>query len=216
MEGLPYEYLRWIETDDGEPVKKNRIILGTDVKLVEDYKGNQLLLFGSQWAIGWTEERNKNLTFHEFRGYQVLIKSKTAPRPAPGGGFLPRRLPHGGVAEGGFLIRGLQLEDNGPQAVITTTNGHAGLANPVFPSSNSPSPRRGPGRRRTGRPPSTPRHRSPPAWRSRRKRPALPRSMGQAVSPSAPYSCARSRSRVVFRTVIFTRFITIPPRVRIG
>ena len=37
-------------------------------KLVEDYKGNQLLLFGSQWAIGWTEERNKNLTFHEFGG----------------------------------------------------------------------------------------------------------------------------------------------------
>lgn len=52
-------------------------------------------------------------------------------RHAPGGGFLPRRLPHGGVAEGGFLIRGLQLEDNGPQAVVATTNGHAGLANPV-------------------------------------------------------------------------------------
>ena len=44
---------------------------------------------------------------------------------------MPRRLPHGGVAEGGFLIRGLQLEDNGPQAVVATTNGHAGLANPV-------------------------------------------------------------------------------------
>ena len=68
MEGLPYEYLRWIETDDGEPVKEEDLILGTDVKLVEDYKGNQLLLFGSQWAIGWTEERNKNLTFHEFGG----------------------------------------------------------------------------------------------------------------------------------------------------
>ena len=48
--------------------KEEDLILGTDVKLVEDYKGNQLLLFGSQWAIGWTEERNKNLTFHEFGG----------------------------------------------------------------------------------------------------------------------------------------------------
>ena len=67
-EGLPFEYLRWIETESGEPVKEEDLILGTDVKLVEDYKGNQLLLFGSQWAIGWTEERNKNLTFHEFGG----------------------------------------------------------------------------------------------------------------------------------------------------
>ena len=70
MEGLPYEYLRWITTDDGEPVKEEDLILGTDVKLVEDYKGNQLLLFGSQWAVGWTQERNPNLTFHEFGGTQ--------------------------------------------------------------------------------------------------------------------------------------------------
>ncbi len=68
MEGLPYEYLRWIETASGEPAKEEDLILGTDVKLVEDYKGNQLLLFGSQWAVGWTQERNKDLTFHEFGG----------------------------------------------------------------------------------------------------------------------------------------------------
>ena len=68
MEGLPYEYLRWIETADGEPVKEEDLILGTDAKLVEDYKGHQLLLFGSQWAVGWTQERNKNLTFYEFGG----------------------------------------------------------------------------------------------------------------------------------------------------
>ena len=68
MEGLPYEYLRWIRSADGEPVKEEDLILGTDVKLVEDYKGNQLLLFGSQWAIGWTQERNRDLTFYEFGG----------------------------------------------------------------------------------------------------------------------------------------------------
>ena len=39
MEGLPYEYLRWIVSDTGEPVKEDDLILGTDVKLVEDYKG---------------------------------------------------------------------------------------------------------------------------------------------------------------------------------
>ena len=68
MEGLPYEYLRWITTEDGEPAKEEDLILGSDVKLVEDYKGNQLLLFASQWSINWTAERNKQLTFAEFGG----------------------------------------------------------------------------------------------------------------------------------------------------
>ena len=68
MEGLPYEYLRWIVSDTGEPVKEDDLILGTDVKLVEDYKGNQLLLFASQWSINWVQEKNKNLTMSEFGG----------------------------------------------------------------------------------------------------------------------------------------------------
>ena len=68
MEGLPYEYLRWIETDDGEPVKEEDLILGTDVKLVEDYKGRQLLLFASQWSINWVADKNKALTLTEFGG----------------------------------------------------------------------------------------------------------------------------------------------------
>lgn len=66
MEGLPYEYLRWITTDDGEPAKEEDLVLGTDTKLVEDFKGRQLLLFGSQWAVNWTQERNHRLTFSEF------------------------------------------------------------------------------------------------------------------------------------------------------
>ncbi len=68
VEGLPHEYLRWIETEDGEPVKEEDLILGSDVKLVEDYKGRQLLLFASQWSINWTAERNKQLTLLEFGG----------------------------------------------------------------------------------------------------------------------------------------------------
>ncbi|MCI8477961.1 MAG: peptide chain release factor 3, partial [Oscillospiraceae bacterium] len=70
MESLPYEYLRWITAEDGVPVKEEDLILGSDVKLVEDYKGNQLLLFASQWSINWTAERNKQLTFAEFGGAQ--------------------------------------------------------------------------------------------------------------------------------------------------
>lgn len=68
VEGLPYEHLRWIETEDGESVKEDDLILGSDVKLVEDYKGRQLLLFASQWSINWTAERNKQLTLLEFGG----------------------------------------------------------------------------------------------------------------------------------------------------
>ncbi len=66
MEGLPYQYLRWIQSE--EPVKEDQLILGTDTKLVEDYKGNQLLLFGSPWAIRFVEEKNKNITLSEFGG----------------------------------------------------------------------------------------------------------------------------------------------------
>ena len=65
-EGLPYEYLRWIETEDGEPCKEEDLILGTDTKLVEDFKGRQLLLFGSKWAVNWTGERNPRLKLSPF------------------------------------------------------------------------------------------------------------------------------------------------------
>ena len=39
-----------------------------DAMLVEDYKGNQLLLFASQWSIQWVTERNKGLVLAEFGG----------------------------------------------------------------------------------------------------------------------------------------------------
>ena len=65
METLPYEYLRWIESYDGDP---EDIIKGNDVKLVEDYKGNKLLLFGAQWSINWVMDKNKGLVLSEFGG----------------------------------------------------------------------------------------------------------------------------------------------------
>ena len=39
-------------------------------KLVEDYKGNQLLLFSSMWSIQWVTERNKGLKL-AFRAYDL-------------------------------------------------------------------------------------------------------------------------------------------------
>ena len=69
-EGLPFEYLRWIvkEDEDAPPLKEEDLLLPNDAKLVEDYKGNQLLLFASQWSIQWVQDRNKGLQLAEFGG----------------------------------------------------------------------------------------------------------------------------------------------------
>ena len=67
-EGMPHEYLRWIEHDGDEPLKADDLILPNDAMLVEDYKGNQLLLFSSPWAINWVQDRNKGLVLAEFGG----------------------------------------------------------------------------------------------------------------------------------------------------
>ena len=68
VEGLPYEYLRWVEHEGDAPLKAEDLILPNDAMLVEDNKGNQLMLFSSQWSINWTAERNKQLTLLEFGG----------------------------------------------------------------------------------------------------------------------------------------------------
>ena len=68
-EGLPFEYLRWIiREEDAPPYKEDDLLLPNDAKLVEDYKGGQLLLFASQWSIQWVLERNKDLRLAEFGG----------------------------------------------------------------------------------------------------------------------------------------------------
>ena len=68
VEGLPYEYLRWVEHDGDAPLREDELTLPSDAKLVEDYKGNQLLLFASAWSIQWTADRNKSLRLLEFGG----------------------------------------------------------------------------------------------------------------------------------------------------
>ena len=62
-EGLPYSYIRWIDNKDIDP---KTLKLSSDTKLVQDLKGNYLLLFTSEWNIRWALERNEGLELSEF------------------------------------------------------------------------------------------------------------------------------------------------------
>ncbi len=62
--GLPYQYVRWIENKD---MDLSRLNLGTDSRWVQDFKGNDLLVFGGQWSIRWAEEKNPGLILREFK-----------------------------------------------------------------------------------------------------------------------------------------------------
>lgn len=64
LESLPYEHIRWIENPENFPIDK---ITGTsDMKKIQDLKGNPLLLFINSWSVGMTLDRNKGLTLAEF------------------------------------------------------------------------------------------------------------------------------------------------------
>ena len=63
MTPLPYETLRWIESD-GLDLKS--LDLTSDTKRVQDVRGNSLLLFCNSWSIQWALEHNKGLKLAEF------------------------------------------------------------------------------------------------------------------------------------------------------
>ena len=60
---MPYELVRWV---DSENVKINELNLTSDTKWVQDFKGNDLLLFTSEWCINWALQKNKGLVLREF------------------------------------------------------------------------------------------------------------------------------------------------------
>jgi peptide chain release factor 3 len=60
---LPYECIRWI---DSSPASPDRLNLTSDTKWVQDYKGNNLLLFTSSWCINWAMQKNEGLVLREF------------------------------------------------------------------------------------------------------------------------------------------------------
>ena len=70
LDMLPYEYIRWIGNPQETDTEK---IVGTsDMKIVEDMKGNPLLLFVNAWSVGMVEERNPSLVLEEFGKAETL------------------------------------------------------------------------------------------------------------------------------------------------
>ena len=56
--------MRWIK--EPEEFHETDLVLGNDTKLVEDYKGNKLLLFSSFWSNKWVSDHNPQLVLTEF------------------------------------------------------------------------------------------------------------------------------------------------------
>jgi len=62
MEGLPYEYLRFIQS---APCPLDELNLSSDAELLEDYRGHSLLVFTSSWSIDFTLRKNPGLVLSE-------------------------------------------------------------------------------------------------------------------------------------------------------
>lgn len=60
---LPYQYIRWIRNKDIDVKSLN---LTSDTKWVQDFKGNNILIFTSEWNINWALEKNEGLILEDF------------------------------------------------------------------------------------------------------------------------------------------------------
>ena len=60
---MPFELVRWVDSED---VDISRLNLTSDTKWVQDFKGNNLLLFTSDWCINWALQKNEGLRLREF------------------------------------------------------------------------------------------------------------------------------------------------------
>ena len=60
---LPYQQIRWIVNEGLDP---KTLKLSHDTKWVQDFRGNDLLIFTSEWAIRWVLEDNPELELLEF------------------------------------------------------------------------------------------------------------------------------------------------------
>ena len=60
---MPYEVIRWIDSTDTDIPSLN---LTSDTKWVQDFKGNNLLLFTSSWCVQWALDKNPGLSLREF------------------------------------------------------------------------------------------------------------------------------------------------------
>ena len=60
---MPYEVVRWVDNEDLDIRTLN---LTSDTKWVQDFKGNNLLLFTSEWCVNWALQKNEGLVLREF------------------------------------------------------------------------------------------------------------------------------------------------------
>ncbi|MCI5740753.1 MAG: peptide chain release factor 3 [Lachnospiraceae bacterium] len=63
MDNLPYEHIRWIENKE---IDLDKITGTSDMKKIQDLKGNPLLLFVNEWSVGMVLDRNEGLELTEF------------------------------------------------------------------------------------------------------------------------------------------------------
>ena len=60
---LNYQQIRWIENEGLDP---KTLKLSHDTKVVQDFRGKNLLIFTSEWSIRWVLEDNPELRLAEF------------------------------------------------------------------------------------------------------------------------------------------------------
>lgn len=60
---LSFQYIRWIRNTDIDIKSLN---LTSDTKWVQDFKGNNLLIFTSEWNINWALDKNEGLILEDF------------------------------------------------------------------------------------------------------------------------------------------------------
>lgn len=63
LEGLPYQFIRWIENKELDPKTLN---LTSDTKRIQDLRGHHLLIFSNNWGIQWAFDHNEGLILSEF------------------------------------------------------------------------------------------------------------------------------------------------------
>ena len=60
---MPYEVVRWI---DNEGINPNDLNLTSDTKWVQDFRGNNLLLFTSEWCVNWALTKTPDLSLENL------------------------------------------------------------------------------------------------------------------------------------------------------
>ncbi len=60
---LPFQEIRWIDNQSLDPTTLN---LTSDTRWVQDFKGNNLLLFTADWCVDWALKKNEGLVLREF------------------------------------------------------------------------------------------------------------------------------------------------------